>query len=117
MFLLFAGLISVGLWIIDALVGTFDYTVGLGGVGEFFLGEGLQGHFYLATLVPSIAVTTRRLHDTRKSGWRQLLFLIPLVGFILWIIWMAKDGDDGPNMYGPNPKTPAGYPQDGTVLA
>jgi uncharacterized membrane protein YhaH (DUF805 family) len=71
----------------------------------------------LAILVPSIAVTTRRLHDSGKSGWRQLLFFIPLVGIVVWIIWMVKDGDDGVNKYGPNPKTAAVYPSRGTAPA
>ena len=58
----------------------------------------------LAVIVPSIAVTTRRLHDIGKSGWWQLIALIPCVGTILLIVWTAKDSDPGDNMYGSNPK-------------
>jgi uncharacterized membrane protein YhaH (DUF805 family) len=44
----------------------------------------------LATLIPSIALSTRRLHDTGRSGWMQLIALIPLVGWVLVIIWYAS---------------------------
>jgi uncharacterized membrane protein YhaH (DUF805 family) len=107
-FILFTFVVSLVLGIIDTLAGTYDTTYGIGLV---------SGLFNLAILVPSIAVNTRRLHDTGKSGWFQLLFLIPLVGFILWIIWMVRDSDDGMNQYGPSPKTPAGYVEGGAAPA
>ena len=59
---------------------------------------GLSVAFSLATFVPSIAVTARRLHDTDRSGWLQLLGLIPVIGWILLIIWCAEPGK--PNRYG-----------------
>lgn len=58
--------------------------------------------FTLATLVPAIAVTTRRLHDVDKSGWMQLIGLIPIVGWILVIVWLCQAGN-GPNRFGPAP--------------
>lgn len=67
----------------------------------------LGGLFSLAILVPSLAVTARRFHDIGKSGWWMLISLVPLVGAILCIIWMAKDSDPGENQYGPNPKETA----------
>jgi uncharacterized membrane protein YhaH (DUF805 family) len=59
----------------------------------------------LALLVPLLAVGTRRLHDTGKSGWFQLLWFVPVIGFILLVIWMAQKSDAGPNEYGPAPDT------------
>ena len=59
---------------------------------------GLSSLFSLATLLPSIAVTSRRLHDTDRSGLLQLLWLIPIIGWILLIIWCAEPGK--PNRYG-----------------
>jgi uncharacterized membrane protein YhaH (DUF805 family) len=64
----------------------------------------LSGLYSLAILVPSLAVGVRRLHDINKSGWSLLISLIPLVGFIILILWLAKDSDAGDNTYGPNPK-------------
>ena len=58
----------------------------------------------LALLVPGLAIQARRLHDIGKSGWWQLIGLIPLVGAIVLIIWDVKDGDPGTNQFGPNPK-------------
>jgi uncharacterized membrane protein YhaH (DUF805 family) len=51
----------------------------------------LSGVFSLATLVPYVAVAARRLHDTDRSGWMQLIGLIPVVGWILVIVWLAQD--------------------------
>lgn len=58
----------------------------------------------LATIVPSIAVGVRRLHDINKSGWFILLNLIPIVGQIILIIWYCQEGTIGPNQYGEDPK-------------
>jgi uncharacterized membrane protein YhaH (DUF805 family) len=64
------------------------------------------GLFSLAMLVPSLAVGARRLHDIGKSGWLQLLGLIPLIGWILLIYWAAQPGDSGANQYGSPPDNP-----------
>lgn len=58
---------------------------------------------FLGLLVPSIAVSVRRLHDTDKSGWFLLIGLIPLVGIVL-IVFMCMEGTRGPNRFGPDPK-------------
>jgi uncharacterized membrane protein YhaH (DUF805 family) len=60
----------------------------------------LSAVFTIATILPAIAVTTRRLHDTDKSGWQQLIGLIPIVGWILIIVWCAQVGKE-PNRFGP----------------
>ena len=57
----------------------------------------------LATLVPQIAVSVRRLHDIGKSGWWYLIGLVPLVGLIILLVWMCKDSTED-NEWGPNPK-------------
>lgn len=62
----------------------------------------LSAVFSLATLVPAIAVAARRLHDTDKSGWMQLIGLIPIVGWILVIVWLCQVGKE-PNRFGPPP--------------
>jgi uncharacterized membrane protein YhaH (DUF805 family) len=58
---------------------------------------------FLATLIPLIAITTRRLHDTDRSGWWQLLSFIPLVGAIILIIWLCTASTPGSNRFGNNP--------------
>ncbi len=52
--------------------------------------QSAAGLFSIATLLPSIAVATRRLHDIDRSGWFQLLYLVPLVGIIILIVWYAQ---------------------------
>jgi uncharacterized membrane protein YhaH (DUF805 family) len=83
----------------------FGISIALGLV-DMALGDAgfLGGVYGLAVLVPSLAVSIRRLHDINKSGWTLLLGLIPLVGLILLIVFYAKEGDAGDNNYGPNPK-------------
>jgi len=53
--------------------------------------ERLSLAFTVATLLPYVAVSTRRLHDVDKSGWMQLIGLIPIIGWILVIVWLAQD--------------------------
>ena len=57
--------------------------------------------FALATLLPGLAVSVRRLHDLDKSGWFLLLAFIPLVGAIILIVWACQEGTPGPNRFGP----------------
>ena len=54
--------------------------------------------FTIVTLLPGTAVLTRRLHDTDRSGYWQLLELIPIIGWIALIVWCAQAGP--PNRYG-----------------
>ena len=58
----------------------------------------------LAVLVPSLAVASRRLHDTDTSFGYYFLILVPLVGVILVIIKLATDGTPGPNRFGDSVK-------------
>ncbi len=60
--------------------------------------------YSFAVIVPVLAMGVRRLHDTGKSGWYMLMSLIPYVGPIILIIFMATDSQSGTNQYGPNPK-------------
>lgn len=69
-----------------------------------FVSIGLYTIFFLGIIIPHLAVACRRLHDTNRSGWFQLLLLIPIVGFILLIIWYATEGTKGKNNFGPQSK-------------
>ena len=64
----------------------------------------LGGLYNLAVLAPALGVGARRLHDTGRSGWLQLLVLIPLIGIIVLIVFWAQDSQPGANAHGPNPK-------------
>lgn len=59
--------------------------------------------FSLATLLPSLAAGTRRLHDINKSGWFQLLWLIPILGWIVLIYFLVQEGETQANQYGEPP--------------
>ena len=60
--------------------------------------------YALGVIVPSIAVTTRRLHDTDRSGWWQLLQLVPIIGPIVVFIFTVLDSQPGDNRFGAYPK-------------
>ena len=60
--------------------------------------------YILAIIIPSIAVSVRRLHDQDKSGSWYFVAFIPFIGGIWLLILMATEGTHGPNQYGPDPK-------------
>jgi uncharacterized membrane protein YhaH (DUF805 family) len=97
-FTLFNVIFSVVLSFVDGLTGTFDAESGVGL---------LSGLYSLAVLIPSIAVGVRRLHDTGRSAWWLLILLIPLVGVIIFLVFMVLESQEGENQYGPSPKLSA----------
>jgi len=94
-FMLFYFLAFVAFAIVDGVTGTLDEEAGIGL---------LSGLFVLATLIPTIAVLVRRLHDTDRSGWWALLNLVPLVGGLVLLVFTVLDSQPGANRFGPNPK-------------
>jgi uncharacterized membrane protein YhaH (DUF805 family) len=94
-FTLFNFLAFFMLTFIDSVIGSFNYDVGIGLFG---------GIYSLSVLIPAIAVSVRRLHDTDRSGWWLLIELIPIIGTIVLLIFMVQDSQQGDNQYGPNPK-------------
>jgi uncharacterized membrane protein YhaH (DUF805 family) len=63
----------------------------------------LYALYGLALIIPSLAVSIRRLHDIGRSGWWILIGLIPIVGVIVLLIFHATAGEAQPNAYGPTP--------------
>lgn len=63
----------------------------------------LTSIFSLISLIPSISVSVRRLHDTNRSGWHFLFWLLPIVGWIFLLIWYSQKGDPVSNAYGEPP--------------
>lgn len=88
-------IVSVALNIVSSISDGMNAVAGLVGLV-----------YWLGTLIPSLAVAVRRLHDTGKSGWMLLLALIPLVGAIILIVFLASDSAKGSNKYGASAKYP-----------
>jgi uncharacterized membrane protein YhaH (DUF805 family) len=93
-FVLFYAIFFMVAAFLDGLTGTYNAEIGMGV---------LTGILILALLVPNIAVTIRRLHDTDKSGWWILIAFVPFVGGIVLLIFMVMGGTQGDNQYGPDP--------------
>ena len=88
MFVLFNFIIEIVLGIIDTAIGSSI----------------LGGLYALAVLLPTLAVAVRRLHDTDRSGWWILIGIIPIIGWIILIVFYAQEGQPGENKHGANPK-------------
>jgi uncharacterized membrane protein YhaH (DUF805 family) len=85
---LFGILVGVGASIIDAALGTHGVLGALAG---------------LALLLPGLSVSIRRLHDIDHTGWWVLIGVIPIIGFIVLLVFYLREGDAGQNKYGPPP--------------
>lgn len=90
--------------IIAIILGGLDNLLGLAISPGSMVGP-LYGLYMLAIIIPSIAVAVRRLHDTSRSGWWILISLVPAIGTIVLLIFFFQNSKEGPNNYGPNPKT------------
>jgi len=60
--------------------------------------------YFWVVLIPGIAVSVRRLHDTNHSGRWLFIILVPIIGVIVLLVFMVRDSQPGANKYGPNPK-------------
>jgi uncharacterized membrane protein YhaH (DUF805 family) len=60
--------------------------------------------FVLASLIPTLAIAFRRLHDTGRSAWWLLISLIPLVGGLVLLVFLLLAGEPGENRFGPVPQ-------------
>ncbi len=67
------------------------FVVAIGSVAATF-GQMPYGLFSLGVLLPVITVTARRLHDTGRSGWWQLIAIVPVLGLIALIVMLAQKG-------------------------
>jgi uncharacterized membrane protein YhaH (DUF805 family) len=110
MFVLFLLLASMFLPLVDSLLGLGGSSATYRQVGshEVAMGYGLSGGlltglFGFAMIVPGLAVSVRRLHDTDKSGWWLLIGLIPLIGGLFLLYHYVQPGTHGPNRFGPDP--------------
>ena len=97
-FYLFYILFIIVLTFIDVMIGTYDEVAEIGLLG---------GVFVLFMLIPLLAASVRRLHDTDRSGWWLLINLIPLIGVIVFTVFTLQDSKPGENQYGSSPKNVA----------
>jgi uncharacterized membrane protein YhaH (DUF805 family) len=95
---LFTGLAGFAFGFVDGVMG----NAGASGYGP------AGGAFALITFVPSLMLTFRRLHDLDKSAWWYLLVLVPVIGWIVLIVWFCTKGTDGANRFGEDPLQPTG---------
>lgn len=110
----FALFVFIVAGILSALMfATVDFNTGqISGLGYVIIA--ILAIFYLAILIPSIAVAVRRLHDRNMSGWWYLGFIvlsaIPFVGVaasIAMLVIFCLKGTDGDNRFGPDPLRPS----------
>ncbi len=97
MFVLFQIIFSLMLYALT-IVGAVSESQTL-----MIIGSVLLGIYILATFIPSLAAAVRRLHDTGRSGWFYFIAFVPVVGGIILIVFLASEGQHGPNKWGPNP--------------
>jgi uncharacterized membrane protein YhaH (DUF805 family) len=100
-FILFYFILALIVTLVDVLVinpmlGLTPEQAQQGGILQIILGLGL--------LIPTLALTIRRLHDIGKSGWWFLIVLIPIIGALVLIYFYVQDSQAGSNIYGENPK-------------
>lgn len=93
-FTLFNLIISIVLGFVDGAAGLISQSSGMGVLGTIYM---------LAVLLPGIAVTVRRLHDTGRSAWWLLLFLIPLLGALVILVFLILGSQEEENQYGAKP--------------
>jgi uncharacterized membrane protein YhaH (DUF805 family) len=91
-FILFNILISMVLAFIDRLTANVDPETGLGI---------LSGLYTMGVMIPGMAVSVRRLHDTGRSGWWLLITFVPVLGAIVFLYFMVLDSSTETNEYGP----------------
>ena len=88
-FYLFTILMSWGATIVAAAIFRFGYP----------MVDILPIIVSLVFFIPAIAAGSRRLHDIGKSGWWQLLFIVPIIGWILLIVWLATNTNSEGDKY------------------
>jgi uncharacterized membrane protein YhaH (DUF805 family) len=99
-FQLFNLIILFSVLIVGAVVGSLFNNI-MAGLGISYI---LFILYFLAIIIPSIAVIARRLHDINKSGWFYCVSFIPFIGGIWALVLLCTDGDQNTNQYGPDPK-------------
>ena len=95
MFVLFYVIFAFVAVVLDGILGTVNPKTGMGVIG---------GLYIFLMLLPLIALSIRRLHDTDRSGWWFLINFVPLIGGLVFFVFTLLEGTRGDNRFGPDPK-------------
>ncbi|BBL91383.1 aminopeptidase [Vibrio rotiferianus] len=88
-------LVNLVMGIIDRVIGSVMQMENFGFFGVIYA---------LFIMIPSIAVTVRRLHDSGRTGWWALIAFVPIIGILVLLYFLIQDSEEGSNQYGANPK-------------
>ena len=96
-FTLFNALMSTGITIVENGTGLTDMEASFGPLSALYL---------LVTLLPTLTLGVRRLHDIGRSGWWLLIGIIPFIGILVLLVFVCIDSEHGDNAFGPSPEYP-----------
>ncbi|MHA2771378.1 DUF805 domain-containing protein [Vibrio harveyi] len=88
-------LVNLVMGIIDRVIGSVMQMDNFGFFGVIYA---------LFIMIPSIAVTVRRLHDSGRTGWWALIAFVPIIGVLVLLYFLIQDSEEGSNQYGATPK-------------
>ncbi|MFN1619218.1 DUF805 domain-containing protein [Vibrio rotiferianus] len=88
-------LVNLVMGIIDRVIGSVMQMDSFGFFGVIYA---------LFIMIPSIAVTVRRLHDSGRTGWWALIAFVPVIGILVLLYFLIQDSEEGSNQYGVSPK-------------
>ena len=106
MFMLVCALVVMAAFVLISLVGFFIHdsrATGYAAMAVYFL----LVVFSLVVILPTLAVSVRRLHDTGRCGWWWFINFVPIAGPLVFLVFMLLDSEAGENPYGRNPKRQA----------
>ena len=93
-FALFNIIVGIVVTVLDIMFGIYSEPDSIGLLG---------GIYGLLVFIPGLAIGIRRLHDTNKSGWWTLILFIPIIGAIVYFVFMCTGSDRGDNRFGASP--------------
>lgn len=99
-------------WLLNLIVSIAvdgpEFRQGMNGMAHMGGPSLLSTIWHLAVFIPTLAVSVRRLHDIDRSGWWLLLWLIPIIGWIVLLVFYVTRGTHGPNRFGTDPLAGSG---------
>ncbi|MGA0208700.1 MAG: DUF805 domain-containing protein [Candidatus Nanopelagicales bacterium] len=87
---LFASIVAIAAFIIDSVLFSTNRVTGYGPIGVIS---------QLALVLPGLSVWIRRLHDTDRTGWWAWIILIPIVGWIVILVFVLLPSKVGPTRW------------------